>query len=191
MNYKYKYLKYKKKYLMLNNMVGGQDCPKRIYRKPYDQCIPERPFLQNIYPGLIKEKTREGNKVSCCKTRNCKNCKLYFYPTKIYPKNVYFVIGHGIDLYQKIELKRNEKIKMLSCSDFRIFLKKLIKDKIEREWTGDFIDNMNLVMLPRTTIKRRYENKGIDLNKLINDTSYYKKVKKNVNSRGSLEFKDK
>ena len=85
----------------------------------------------------------------------------------------------------------NEKIKMLSCSDFRIFLKKLIKDKIEREWTGDFIDNMNLVMLPRTTIKRRYENKGIDLNKLINDTSYYKKVKKNVNSRGSLEFKDK
>jgi len=85
----------------------------------------------------------------------------------------------------------NEKIKMLSCSDFRIFLKKLIKDKIEREWTDDFIDNMNLVMLPRTTIKRRYENKGIDLIKLINDTSYYKKVKKNVNSRGSLEFKDK
>jgi len=85
----------------------------------------------------------------------------------------------------------NEKIKMLSCSDFRIFLKKLIKDKIEREWTDDFIDNMNLVMLPRTTIKRRYENKGIDLIKLINDTNYYKKVKKNVNSRGSLEFKDK
>ena len=26
--------------------------------------------------------------------------------------------------------------------------------------------------------------------KLINDASYYQKVKKNVNSRGSLEFKD-
>ena len=40
-------------------------------------------------------------------------------------------------------------------------------------------------------LKRRYENKGIDLIKLINSTSYYQKVKKNVNSRGSLEFKDK
>ena len=80
------------------------------------------------------------------------------------------------------------KLKMITCSEFRIFLKKLIKDKIEKEWTEDFIDNLNLVMIPRNTIKRRYENKGIDLIKLINDISYYKHVKKKVNSRGNLEF---
>ena len=57
----------------------------------------------------------------------------------------------------------NEKLKLLTCSEFRVFLKKLIKDKIEKEWSTDFIDNMNLVMIPRMTIKRRYENKGIDL----------------------------
>ena len=85
----------------------------------------------------------------------------------------------------------NEKIKLMSCTEFRVFLKKLIEDKIEKEWTPNFIDNMNFVMIPRMTIKRRYENKGIDLIKLINSTSYYQKVKKNVNSRGSLEFKDK
>ena len=85
----------------------------------------------------------------------------------------------------------NEKLKLMSCSEFRVFLKKLIKDKIEREWSPNFIDNMNFVMIPRMTIKRRYENKGIDLIKLINSTSYYQKVKKNVNSRGSLEFKDR
>tara|TARA_Y100000817_G_scaffold110685_1_gene86607 strand:- start:173 stop:442 length:270 start_codon:yes stop_codon:yes gene_type:complete len=85
----------------------------------------------------------------------------------------------------------SEKLKLMSCSEFRVFLKKLIKDKIEREWSPNFIDNMNFVMIPRMTIKRRYENKGIDLIKLINSTSYYQKVKKNVNSRGSLEFKDK
>tara|TARA_Y100000748_G_scaffold262249_1_gene230628 strand:+ start:751 stop:1020 length:270 start_codon:yes stop_codon:yes gene_type:complete len=85
----------------------------------------------------------------------------------------------------------NEKLKLLSCTDFRIFLKKLVEDKIEKEWTADFIENMNLVIIPRMTIKRRYENKGIDLIKLINDASYYAKVKKNINSRGSLEFKDK
>jgi len=85
----------------------------------------------------------------------------------------------------------NEKLKLLTCSEFRVFLKKLIKDKIEKEWSTDFIDNMNLVMIPRMTIKRRYENKGIDLIKLINSPSYYQKVKKNVNSRGSLEFKDR
>ena len=84
----------------------------------------------------------------------------------------------------------NEKIKLLSCSEFRVFLKKLVKDKIEKEWSTDFIDNMNFIIIPRMTIKRRYENKGIDLIKLINDASYYQKVKKNVNSRGSLEFKD-
>ena len=85
----------------------------------------------------------------------------------------------------------NEKLKLLTCSEFRVFLKKLIKDKIEKEWSTDFIDNMNLIMIPRMTIKRRYENKGIDLIKLINSPSYYQKVKKNVNSRGSLEFKDR
>ena len=85
----------------------------------------------------------------------------------------------------------NEKLKLITCSEFRVFLKKLIKDKIEKEWSTDFIDNMNLIMIPRMTIKRRYENKGIDLIKLINSPSYYQKVKKNVNSRGSLEFKDR
>ena len=37
----------------------------------------------------------------------------------------------------------NEKIKLLSCSEFRVFLKKLVKDKIEKEWSTDFIDNIN------------------------------------------------
>jgi len=85
----------------------------------------------------------------------------------------------------------NEKLKLLSCSEFRVFLKKLISDKIEKEWSTDFIDNMNLVMIPRMTIKRRYENKGIDLIKLINSPSYYQRVKKNVDTRGNLEFKDR
>jgi len=49
----------------------------------------------------------------------------------------------------------NEKIKHLSCSDLRVFLKRLVKDKIEKEWTEDFIDNMDLVIIPRMTIKRR------------------------------------
>ena len=85
----------------------------------------------------------------------------------------------------------NEKLKLLSCSEFRVFLKKLVKDKIEKEWSTDFIDNMNFIIIPRMTIKRRYENKGIDLLKLIRDISYYKHVKDNVNSRGSLEFDKK
>ena len=85
----------------------------------------------------------------------------------------------------------NDKLKTLSCTEFRVFLKKLITDKIEKEWTNDFVENLNLVIVPRMTIKRRYENKGIDLIKLIYDREYYKKVKKNINSRGSLEFKDK
>ena len=82
----------------------------------------------------------------------------------------------------------NEKLKMITCSDFRIFLKKMIKDKIEKEWTESFVENLNLVMVSRNTIKRRYEDKGIDLIKLINDVSYYRNVKKKVNSRGNLEF---
>ena len=68
------------------------------------------------------------------------------------------------------------------------FLKKLVKDKIEKEWSEKFVEDINLVLIPRMTIKRRYENKGIDLIKLIYDNSYYKRVKKNVNSRGNLEF---
>ena len=84
----------------------------------------------------------------------------------------------------------NEKLKMITCSDFRIFLKKMIKDKIEKEWTESFVENLNLVMVSRNTIKRRYEDKGIDLIKLINDVSYYRNVKKKVNSRGNLEFQD-
>jgi|TARA_B110000438_G_C15331087_1_gene443753 hypothetical protein len=82
----------------------------------------------------------------------------------------------------------SDKIKMISCSDFRLFLKRLIKDKIEKEWTEDHIDNLNLVIFPRSTIKRRYENKGIDLIKLINNPSYYKHVKANVNFSGTLEI---
>ena len=85
----------------------------------------------------------------------------------------------------------NNKLKHLSCTDFRIFLKKLVKDKIEKEWTEDFDDQINFVIIPRMTIRRRYENKGIDLYKLIKDINYYKHVKANVNSRGSLEFDKK
>ena len=82
----------------------------------------------------------------------------------------------------------NKKLKMISCSDFRLFLKKMINDKIEKEWTENFVENLNFIMVSRNTIKRRYEDKGIDLIKLINDVSYYKHVKKKVNSRGNLEF---
>ncbi len=85
----------------------------------------------------------------------------------------------------------NENIKSITCTDFRIFLKKLVKDKIEKEWTEDFVDQINFINIPRMTIRRRYENKGIDLIKLIKDINYYKHVKDNVNSRGSLEFDKK
>jgi hypothetical protein len=85
----------------------------------------------------------------------------------------------------------NEKLKMISCSDFRLFLKKMINDKIEKEWTANYVENLNFIMVSRNTIKRRYEDKGIDLIKLINDVSYYKHVKKKVNSRGNLEFQHK
>ena len=85
----------------------------------------------------------------------------------------------------------NEKLKMISCSDFRLFLKKMINDKIEKEWTENYVENLNFIMISRNTIKRRYEDKGIDLIKLINDVSYYKHVKKKVNSRGNLEFQHK
>ena len=57
----------------------------------------------------------------------------------------------------------NEKLKMISCSDFRLFLKKMINDKIEKEWTENFVENLNFIMVSRNTIKRRYEDKGIDL----------------------------
>jgi translation elongation factor EF-Ts len=80
---------------------------------------------------------------------------------------------------------------MISCSDFRSFLKKMINDKIEKEWTENFVENLNFIMVSRNTIKRRYEDKGIDIIKLINDVSYYKHVKKRVNSRGNLEFQHK
>ena len=85
----------------------------------------------------------------------------------------------------------NEKLKMLSCSDFRLFLKKLVQDRIEKEWTESYVENIDLVIFPRNTIKRRYENKGIDLIKLIYDKTYYKHVKKNVNPQGNLEFQHK
>ena len=56
----------------------------------------------------------------------------------------------------------NENIKSITCTDFRIFLKKLVKDKIEKEWTEDFVDQINFINIPRMTIRRRYENKGIE-----------------------------
>ena len=85
----------------------------------------------------------------------------------------------------------NENLKMISCSDFRLFLKKMVQDKIEKEWSEDYVEKIDLVMIPRNTIKRRYENKGIDLIKLINDPNYYKHVKINVNFQGNLEFQHK
>ena len=66
----------------------------------------------------------------------------------------------------------------------------MIKDKIEKEWTENFVENLNLVMVSRNTIKRRYEDKGIDLITLINDVSDYRHVKKKDNSRENLEFQD-
>ena len=57
----------------------------------------------------------------------------------------------------------NDKLKMISCTDFRLFLKRLIKDKIEKEWSEHFVNDLNLVILPRNTIKRRYENSYISI----------------------------
>ena len=85
----------------------------------------------------------------------------------------------------------SDKIKMISCSDFRLFLKKMVQDKIEIEWSERYVEKIDLVMIPRNTIKRRYENKGIDLIKLINDPNYYKHVKTYVNPQGNLEFQHK
>ena len=85
----------------------------------------------------------------------------------------------------------NKNLKMISCSNFRLFLKKMVQDNIEKEWTKDYVEKIDLVLIPRNTIKRRYENKGIDLIKLINDPNYYKHVKKNVNPQGNLEFQHK
>ena len=85
----------------------------------------------------------------------------------------------------------NEKLKMISCSNFRLFLKKMVQDKIEIEWSENYVEKIDLVMIPRNTIKRRYENKGIDLIKLINDPNYYKHVKTYVNPQGNLEFQHK
>lgn len=61
------------------------DCPKRIYKKPYDQCLIERPYFKGYINKEYKEsKTgRIGRDVECCKTRQCGNCKIYFYPSNI------------------------------------------------------------------------------------------------------------
>ena len=67
----------------------------------------------------------------------------------------------------------------------------MVQDKIEIEWSENYVEKIDLVMIPRNTIKRRYENKGIDLIKLINDPNYYKHVKTYVNPQGNLEFQHK
>ena len=67
----------------------------------------------------------------------------------------------------------------------------MVQDKIEKEWSENYVEKIDLVMIPRNTIKRRYENKGIDLIKLINDPNYYKHVKTYVNQQGNLEFQHK
>ena len=85
----------------------------------------------------------------------------------------------------------NENLKMITCNEFRTFLKKMVQDKIEKEWSEDYVEKIDLVLIPRNTIKRRYENKGIDLIKLIKDPIYYKHVKKNINPQGNLEFQHK
>ena len=36
----------------------------------------------------------------------------------------------------------NDNLKMISCSDFRLFLKRLIKDKIEKEWSEDYVNDL-------------------------------------------------
>lgn len=81
-----KYLKYKKKYLRLK--YGGatnMDCPRRTFKKPFDQCLIERPYFKGYINKEYKEsKTgRIGRDVECCKTRQCGNCKIYFYPSNI------------------------------------------------------------------------------------------------------------
>ena len=59
----------------------------------------------------------------------------------------------------------NDKLKMISCTDFRLFLKKLVKDKIEKEWSEHFINDLNLsyAVGPTTWAK------GIDLSLLVNN----------------------
>ena len=53
----------------------------RIYNKPYDQCLIERPYFFHYSGDEYKESSgRKGRDVICCKTRDCKNCRQYFYP---------------------------------------------------------------------------------------------------------------
>ena len=108
-----------------------------------------------------------------------KNIKVIYYSL---PINI--LLNHS-----NFMLLMNDNIKMISCSDFKLFLKKIIKDKIEKEWTESFIDDLNLFIFLISNIKRRYQNKCIDLIKLINSSSFYKHVKTNIYSNGSLEIK--
>ena len=39
----------------------------------------------------------------------------------------------------------NKNIKSITCSEFRVLIQKLVKDKIEKEWTENYIDEMNFV----------------------------------------------
>jgi hypothetical protein len=65
-------------------MVGGDDCPMRIYNYPHDQCLKERPYFKEYKGGEFEEKEtrRIGINVECCENRNCSNYKTYFYPSK-------------------------------------------------------------------------------------------------------------
>ena len=108
-----------------------------------------------------------------------KNIKVIYYSL---PINI--LLNHS-----NFMLLMNDNIKMISCSDFKLLLKKIIKDKIEKEWTESFIDDLNLFIFLISNIKRRYQNKCIDLIKLINSSSFYKHVKTNIYSNGSLEIK--
>ena len=90
---------------------------------------------------------------------------------------------------------------------------RVLQDKNVKIWNGnssrDFLDKVGLINNEEGDLgpiygfqwrhfnadyrdfNENYENKGIDLLKLIRDISYYKHVKENVNSRGSLEFDKK
>ena len=70
MDYKEKYLKYKKKYLMLKNQLGGVPCKNNTNTKT---CNADENCTW-ILPGKCKEKSCDSLKHQKCTSRNAE-CK--------------------------------------------------------------------------------------------------------------------
>ena len=103
------------------------DCPRRTYKKPYDQCIRSYPYFSKYLTEEYTEKNtnRIGKNVRCCKTRDCKTCKVYFYytgkndDTKMTPdinkKSV--LLGPRVLYYYEIVVNKQLTKKILLCGE--------------------------------------------------------------------------